>query len=96
MSGKAILVGAIPVSQTVEALAQQLIAKYPTGFLSEIVWPCGAAIRILEGGCLDSLRAIIRGSYRGVRTFEIIYQRAKDAHIPFSPSVIAPAMAEAI
>ncbi len=45
MSGKAILVGAILVSQTVEALAQQLIAKYPTGFLSEIVWPCGAAIR---------------------------------------------------
>lgn len=73
-----------PVSQTVEALVQQLIAKYPTGFLSEIEvgWPCAIAIRVPEGGCLDTPRAIIRGSYQEIRSFEVTYEKIKRANRP--------------
>jgi len=57
LSGKAILVEAIPVSQNVEALAQQLIAKNSTAFLSEIVWSCAIAIPAIKGDFLDASRA---------------------------------------
>lgn len=78
------------VSQTAEALAQQLIAKYPIGFLSEIEvgWPCAIAVRVPEGGCLDTPRAIIRGSYQELRQFENIFERVKAAKMA-APSLMA-------
>lgn len=89
MSNKPILEPKLSVSQTAEALAQQLIAKYPTGSLSEIEvgWPCAIAIRVPEGGCLDTPRAIIRGSYQDVRAFEVIYGRIRAAKIA-APSLM--------
>ncbi|MGA9099767.1 MAG: hypothetical protein WB392_12645 [Methanotrichaceae archaeon] len=98
MAGKIILESKLPVSQTAEALAQWLIARYPTDFLSEIEvgWPYGIAIGVPEGGNLDTPRVIIKGSYQEIRAFEIVYQRAKDARILFSFPVSAMAMAEAI
>jgi len=61
-----------------ETLAATLIAKYPNGYLSEIEigWPCGIAIRSPLHG-MDSPRAIVQGSYKEVRNFEIAYSRAK-------------------
>lgn len=70
--------------EDLESIAAKLIEKYPTGFLSEIEigWPCGIAIRVPEGGCLDTPRAIIQGSYQEVRAFEIVYERIKRANRP--------------
>lgn len=83
MSRKTILAEASQVTQTAEALAQQLITKYPIGFLSEIEvgWPCVIAVRVPEGGCLDTPRAIIRGSYQEVRAFEIAYEHVRAAKV---------------
>lgn len=69
--------------EDLETLAARLIEKYPTGFLSEIEvgWPCTIAIRVPEGGCLDTPRAIITGSYQEVRAFEITYEQARAAKI---------------
>jgi len=45
MSERIVLEIANPVAKAADVFEQQLVAKYPTGFLSEIVWPCRAAIR---------------------------------------------------
>lgn len=76
------MAGRIIFEEDLETKVAELIKKYPTGFLSEIEvgWPCAIAIRVPEGGCLDTPRAIIRGSYQEVRSFEIVYNRAREAY----------------
>lgn len=75
------MAGRIIFEEDLETKVAELIKKYPTGFLSEIEvgWPCAIAIRVPEGGCLDTPRAIIRGSYQEVRAFEIAYESVKRA-----------------
>ncbi len=34
-----------PVAEDADISEQQMVARYSTGFLSEIIWPCGAAIQ---------------------------------------------------
>lgn len=89
MTNETILEPKLAIAQIAKALAQQLIAKYPTGFLSEIEvgWPCAIAIRVPEGGCLDTPRAIITGSYQEIRAFEVIYGRIKAAKMA-APSLM--------
>lgn len=76
------MIGKTTSDDELETLASRLIEKYPAGFLSEIEigWPCAIAIRVPEGGCLDTPRAIIRGSYQEVRSFEIAYEKARGAY----------------
>ncbi len=86
------------IQEDLESLADELIDRCPTGFLSEIKisWTCGIAIRGPEGGSLVTPRAIIQVSNQEGRAFETAFQLAKNARIPFSSPVSAPTTAEAI
>ncbi len=81
-----------------ESLAAVLIGRYPTGFSSEaeVGWPYAIVIRVIDDDRLETLRMIILGCYQKVRAFGTASQRTKDARIPFSSPVIAPATAEVI
>ncbi|MGA9100246.1 MAG: hypothetical protein WB392_15090 [Methanotrichaceae archaeon] len=74
MNGKTLLEEAILVSQIEEAIAQKLIAKYSTAFLSKIeaIWPCSTAIQILESSYLNILNANIRSSSQEITKAEAV------------------------
>lgn len=69
--------------QEIVSTASRLIAKYPDGYLSKpqiLKWEGWAiAIRGPDVDGLDSPKAIIRGSYMEIRTFEIAYHRLRGA-----------------
>jgi hypothetical protein len=66
-----------------ESVATRLIAKYPDGYLFK---PSGKYERWRSGGPdvdgLYSPKAIIRGSYREIRGFELAYHRIKSKRSP--------------
>lgn len=69
----------LEAQRELESLAAKLIEKYPQGYLAgiEIAWPhCQMALRAPLRG-LDSPRAILEGSWKELRAFEIVYERLK-------------------
>jgi hypothetical protein len=68
--------------EELESVASRPVEKYPDGYLSKpqlIMWE-GWAVAIrgpdLEG--LDTLKAIIKGSYMEIRAFELAYHRLSE------------------